>query len=62
MILKLIIMEISPPLIILADELGEPTLFSENIAVSEQLETQQQMQEAEAVNQDQLMAAQQMGI
>ena len=47
---------------ILADELGEPTLFSENIAVSEQLETQQQMQEAEAVNQDQLMAAQQMGI
>ena len=47
---------------ILADELGEPTLFSENIAVSEQLETQQQMQEAEAVNQEQLMAAQQMGI
>jgi AraC-like DNA-binding protein len=47
---------------ILADELGEPTLFSENIAVSEQLETQQQMQEAEAINQDQLFAAQQMGI
>ena len=47
---------------ILADELGEPTLFSENIAVSEQLETQQQMQEAEAINQEQLMAAQQMGI
>jgi AraC-like DNA-binding protein len=47
---------------ILADELGEPTLFSENIAVSEQLETQQQMQEAEAINQEQLMAAQEMGI
>ena len=47
---------------ILADELGEPTLFSENIAVSEQLETQQQMQEAEAINQEQLMVAQEMGI
>ena len=47
---------------ILADELGEPTLFSENIAVSEQLETQQQMQEAEAINQEQLMVAQDMGI
>jgi AraC-like DNA-binding protein len=47
---------------ILADELGEPTLFSENIAVSEQLETQQQMQEAEAINQEQLMTAQEMGI
>jgi len=47
---------------ILADELGEPTLFSENIAVTEQLETQQQMQEAEAINQEQLMTAQSMGI
>ncbi len=47
---------------ILADELGEPTLFSENIAVTEQLETQQQMQEAEAINQEQLMVAQEMGI
>jgi len=47
---------------ILADELGEPTLFSENIQVTEQLETQQQMQEAEAINQEQLMAAQEMGI
>ena len=47
---------------ILADELGEPTLFSENIAVTEQLETQQQMQEAEAINQEQLMTAQAMGI
>ncbi len=47
---------------ILADELGEPTLFSENVAVSEQLETQQQMQEAEAINQEQLMIAQQAGM
>jgi hypothetical protein len=47
---------------ILADELGEPTLFSENIAVTEQLETQQQMQEAEMINQEQLMVAQEMGI
>lgn len=47
---------------ILADELGEPSLFSENVAITEQLETQQQMQEAEAVNQEQLMVAQEMGI
>ena len=47
---------------ILADELGEPTLFSENIAVTEQLETQQQMQDAEAINQEQLMVSQEMGI
>ena len=47
---------------ILADELGEPTLFSENVAVGEQLETQMQMQEAEIVNQERLMAAQQAGI
>ena len=47
---------------ILADELGEPTLFSENIAVTEQLETQQQMQDAEAINQEQLMVSQDMGI
>lgn len=47
---------------ILAEELGEPKLFGENIAVAEQLETQQAAQEAEMVNQEQLMAAQQMGI
>lgn len=47
---------------ILSEELGEPELFSENIQVSEQLETQQQMQEAEAINQEQLMLAQEMGI
>ena len=47
---------------ILADELGEPTLFQENVAVAEQLETQQQVQEAEMVNQDQLLMAEQQGI
>ena len=47
---------------ILAEELGEPRLFGENIAVAEQLETQQASQEAEMVNQEQLMAAQQAGI
>lgn len=47
---------------ILAEELGEPRLFGENIAVIEQLETQQTVQEAEMVNQEQLMAAQQAGI
>lgn len=47
---------------IMAEELGEPRLFGENISVIEQLETQQTVQEAEAVNQEQLMIAQQMGI
>lgn len=47
---------------ILAEELGEPRLFGENIAITEQLETQQASQEAEMVNQEQLIAAQQMGI
>lgn len=47
---------------ILAEELGEPTLFSENVMVSEQLETQQAAQEAEAINQEQLALKEQMGI
>ena len=47
---------------IMAEELGEPNLYGENISVIEQLETQQTVQEAEMVNQEQLMAAQQMGI
>lgn len=47
---------------ILAEELGEPELFAENIAVAEQLETQQAMQEAEILNQEDLMAAQEQGI
>jgi AraC-like DNA-binding protein len=47
---------------ILADELGEPTLFADNVAVGEQLETQMQMQEAEVLNQERLMMAQQAGL
>lgn len=42
---------------ILADELGEFKLFGDNIAVKEQLETQQAMQDAEAQNQEDLMNA-----
>ena len=45
---------------ILSEELGEPRLFGENVAVKEQLETQSAMQEAEVQNQEQLaMAAEQ---
>ena len=45
---------------ILSEELGEPRLFGENIAIKEQLETQSAMQEAELENQEQLaMAAEQ---
>ena len=47
---------------IMAEELGEPRLYGENVSVIEQLETQQTVQEAEMVNQEQLMSAQQMGI
>ena len=47
---------------ILAEELGEATLFGDNIAVEEQLETQQAMQDAEALNQEQLMTAAEEGI
>jgi len=47
---------------ILAHELGEPTLFGENIAVAEQLETQEQMQEAEALNEERLTIAAEEGI
>lgn len=47
---------------ILAEELGEPSIYKDNIAIQEQLETQQSSQEAEMTNQEQLMAAQEMGI
>jgi hypothetical protein len=47
---------------IMAEELGEPLLFGENIMIAEQLETQQAAQEAEMTNQEELMMAQQMGI
>jgi hypothetical protein len=38
----------------LADELGEPELFSENIGVAEQMETQKVMEDAEATHQGDL--------
>lgn len=47
---------------ILAMELGEPKLFGENIAVREQMETQQAMQNAEADNVEQLSIAQEQGL
>lgn len=47
---------------ILAEELGESTLFGENITVEEQLATQQAMQDAEALNQEQLMMSAEEGI
>jgi len=47
---------------IMSQELGEARLFSENIMVTEQLETQQAAQEAEMKNQEDLVKAQQMGI
>lgn len=42
---------------ILAEELGEPKLFGENIGVQEQLETQQASQDAEATNMEELQMA-----
>ena len=47
---------------ILSEELGEPSLFSENIAVTEQLETQEQVQNAQVVNEEKLMQASELGI
>ena len=47
---------------ILAEELGEASIYGENISVEEQLETQQAMQDAEALNQEGLMSAAEEGI
>ena len=47
---------------ILAEELGEASIFGENIGVEEQLETQQSTQNADAINQESLMAAAEEGI
>jgi len=47
---------------ILSEELGEPTLFSENVMVTEQMETQQALQEADVRNQEDLMTKQELGI
>lgn len=47
---------------IIADELGESSLFGENISITEGLETQQAAQEAEMKNQENLSFAQEAGI
>ena len=47
---------------ILADELGEPSIFKENIGVEEQMETQQEAQSAETKDIEQQMLADELGI
>jgi len=47
---------------ILSEELGEPTLFSENIAVQEQLETTEAQQESQMQNEENLRMKQELGI
>ena len=46
---------------ILAEELGEESLFKENIAVEEQLKTQQAVQDAEVENAERLQTLQELG-
>ena len=47
---------------ILSEELGEPSLYSENIAVQEALETTEAQQESEMQNQENLQMKQELGI
>ena len=47
---------------ILADELGEPSIFKENIGVEEQMETQQEAQSVETKDIEQQMIAEELGI
>lgn len=47
---------------ILSEELGEPKLFGENIAIQEGLETQQQQQNAEVTNQENLAVKANLGM
>lgn len=47
---------------ILADEIDEPDLYGENIAIDEQLETQQRAQDAQVQNEEQLTQDAQLGI
>lgn len=47
---------------ILAEELGEKELYGENISVIEQMETQREMQDAEADNEEDLMVAAEQGL
>ena len=46
----------------LAEELGEKELYGENIAVTEQLETQEAMQDAEVLGQENLAIAEEQGL
>ena len=47
---------------IIAYELCEPTLFADNISVTEQMETQSKVQDMQAANEERLMEASEMGI
>jgi hypothetical protein len=47
---------------IIAYELGEPTLFADNVAVDEQMETQSKVQDLQAANEERLMEASEMGL
>jgi hypothetical protein len=47
---------------ILAEELGEPSLFKENVMIYEQMDTQKVAQEAEAQSQEDMMIKQDLGI
>ena len=47
---------------ILAEELGEPSLFGENIAVTEQMETQKASMDREADLQEEMMVSAEMGL
>lgn len=47
---------------ILSEELGEPRLFGDNIAIEEQLETQQKTQDAEVENVDRLAVQEELGV
>jgi hypothetical protein len=47
---------------ILSEELGEPTLFGENVAVTESMETQSVAQDAEADNMTQLQQSAELGL
>src|SRR5210317_748156 len=47
---------------IIAYELGEPTLFADNVAIDEQMETQSKVQDLQAANEERLMEASEMGL
>lgn len=47
---------------LLSEELGEPTLFAENVSVAEQMDTQKAAQEMQIVNQEEQMVALEQGV